>query len=126
MVIRSQTLLAMSTTVTETLPTTIELELRGPDGYVLHTVSTAEPRDATPEEIPLIDIAGLYGDLESRKQLAAQIKAAVEGYGFFYIKNHGIPSEIIENAARQTKIFFRQSDEKKEPASTVLSKFNNR
>ncbi|CAK7235860.1 hypothetical protein SCUCBS95973_009410 [Sporothrix curviconia] len=117
----------MSTTVTETASPagTYQLQLRTLDGNVVRTVSKEEPRLATAAEIPVIDISRLYGDIEARKQLAVHVKAAVETYGFFYIKNHGIPEEVIENASRQAKVFFRQPRDKKEPASTVHSKFFN-
>lgn len=118
----------MSTTTTTTTtspPGTYQLQLRTLDGNVVRTVSTEEPRLATAAEIPVIDIARLYGDFEARKDLAAEVKKAVETYGFFYIKNHGIPEEVIENAGRHAKLFFRQPRDKKEPASTLHSKFFN-
>jgi hypothetical protein len=115
----------MSTTVTETVSAFRKLELRGPYGNFFRTVSTAEPRQATAEEIPVIDISGIYGDLSERTQLAAEIKTAVERYGFFYIKNHGIPKEIIQKAEKQARAFFKQQVDQKEKAGSHLSKYFN-
>ncbi|CAK7206913.1 hypothetical protein SEUCBS139899_009720 [Sporothrix eucalyptigena] len=115
----------MSTTTTKTAHGTYQLQLRTLDGNVVRAVSTEAPRLATAEEIPVIDIVRLYGDLAARKELAVEVKAAVETYGFFYIKNHGIPEEVIENASKQARIFFCQSRDKKEAASTAHSKFFN-
>jgi isopenicillin N synthase-like dioxygenase len=64
-------------------------------------VSTAPPRDCNNDEIPIIDISGIYGDADARTELAAQFKSAAVGTGFFYIKNHGIDEEIIKTAEKQ-------------------------
>jgi isopenicillin N synthase-like dioxygenase len=62
-------------------------------------ISSAPPRAATAEEIPIIDLSKLSSkNLEDRKGIALKIKAAAENTGFFYIENHGIEEEIIENA----------------------------
>ncbi|MEJ5152851.1 isopenicillin N synthase family dioxygenase [Comamonas sp. MYb396] len=57
------------------------------------------------EEIPVLDIApyrlGVPGALE---QLGAQMRRALEDFGFYFVINHGIPQDLIDgvlNAARQ-------------------------
>lgn len=80
-----------TTTTTTTPPGTYQLQLRTLDGNVVRTVSTEAPRLATAAEIPVIDIARLYGDFEARKQLATEVKTAVETYGFFYVKTTASP-----------------------------------
>ena len=71
-----------------------------------------QPQNLTPNEIPVINLSGMYGNLESRKAVASQVKTAVSNYGYFYIKNHGVSKEIIESAERQAKRFFNQPDER--------------
>ena len=73
------------------------------------------PRPATEEEIPIIDLGPINGDLESRRSLAAKVRAACENTGFFYIKNHGISEELIAKALAQSQRFFNQplSDKEK-------------
>ena len=88
----------MSTTITQTAPSVQKLELTTAYGPVYRDVSTAPPRDATPEEIPIIDISGLYGDAEARLRLSGEIKKAAMTNGFFYIKNHGIDDTVIEES----------------------------
>ena len=56
-------------TFTITKPTYTKLKLVTAHGPVYRSVSSEPPRDASPDEIPLIDISGLYGDLEARKSL---------------------------------------------------------
>lgn len=115
----------MSTTITETACSFQKLEVRGPYGNFFRTVSTAEPREATIDEIPIIDISGLYGGVEERRELAASITAAVTGYGFFYIKNHGISKDIIQAAEKQAKTFFNQPEDRKQLVDMKLSKHFN-
>ena len=88
----------MSTTITQTVPSVQKLELTTAYGPVYRDVSTAPPRDATPEEIPIIDISDLYGDGEARIRLSREIKKAAMANGFFYIKNHGIDDTVIEES----------------------------
>lgn len=95
------------------------LTLSGPE---FRRVSTAPPRPPTEDEIPIIDLACIDKDLEARKSLASKVRAAAESTGFFYIKNHGIPEELIQNALSQAKAFFDQPIEKKQLASSKIQK----
>lgn len=83
------------------------------------------PRDCDPSEVPIIDLSGIWGDFESRKALAVTVRKAAENTGFFYIKNHGIPREVIESAFTQTKRFFAQDEDKKCAVSKGKSKWFN-
>jgi hypothetical protein len=85
-----------------TPPSISKLELRTAYGPVFRDVLNLPPRDCTPEEIPIIDLAALYSEkLEARKKLAQDIRAAAVNTGFFYIKNHGIEEKTIEDAKKQ-------------------------
>lgn len=95
------------------------LTLSGPE---FRRVSTAPPRPPTEDEIPIIDLASIDKDLEARKSLASKVRAAAESTGFFYIKNHGISEELIQNALSQAKAFFDQPIEKKQLASSKIQK----
>ncbi|KAJ5924745.1 hypothetical protein N7466_008932 [Penicillium verhagenii] len=94
-----------------------QVELLTIHGSEFRRVSTAPPRLPTQDEIPVIDIGGIDGDLEARKNIASQVKAAAESTGFFYIKNHGIPETLIEKALANSKVFFSQTDEQKDLVS---------
>jgi hypothetical protein len=90
------------TSTTTAPPSTTKLELRTAYGPVFRDVLTTPPRDCTPEEIPVIDLSRLFSDnLEERKDLAKEIRAAAKNTGFFYIKNHGIEEEKMANAKKQ-------------------------
>ncbi|KAJ5648212.1 hypothetical protein N7490_004584 [Penicillium lividum] len=98
------------------------LTLHGPE---FRRVSTAPPRLPTENEIPVIDLGKIDGDLESRKGIAAQVKAAAENTGFFYIKNHGISESLIGRALENAKAFFSQTDEQKDLVSHKRFKHYN-
>jgi len=101
----------MSTTQTLTYTT---LELATPNGPAYRRVATTPPRKPTSEEIPIIDLSNLDGDVASRKAIAAKVRAAAENTGFFYVKNHGIPDEKIAGALDRVKAFFDQPSHRKE------------
>lgn len=112
-------------TQTETIPSVTKLQLRTAYGPVYRDVLPTAPREARADEIPVIDISGIYGDLEDRKALAKQIKHAAENTGFFYIKNHAIPNAATENALNAAKAFFAQPLDKKLLVSKSLGKYFN-
>ena len=89
-----------STTVTEA-PATYKLELHTAYGPVFRDVLNTEPRDATEEEVPIVDLAGLSSSVESRKEIAQAVRSAGTNMGFFYIKNHGIDDQVIAKAKSQ-------------------------
>ncbi|KIW23611.1 uncharacterized protein PV07_11798 [Cladophialophora immunda] len=65
-------------------------------------------------DIPLIDIAGLFSDnLTDQVKVADEIRKACEEVGFFYIKNHGVEQELIDDTVEVMKDYFRQPTEKK-------------
>ncbi|KAL9106853.1 MAG: hypothetical protein Q9227_008186 [Pyrenula ochraceoflavens] len=111
--------------LTEILPAFTKLELRTAYGPVYRDVSTAPPRQAREDEIPLIDLRGIYGDLDARQELAKNIRAAAENTGFFYVKNHGISDRVIVEAYKQAHTFFKQPQERKDAVSKTRFKYFN-
>ena len=102
---------------------TVELlTLQGPE---YRRVSTAPPRPATLEEIPVIDLHNLDLTEDEKMEVAASIVSAATGSGFFYIKNHGIPDEVITNALAQAKLFFAQSEDKKMEVRSRKDRWGN-
>jgi hypothetical protein len=89
-----------STTVTEA-PKSYKLELHTAYGPVFRDVLHTEPRDATEEEVPVVDLDGLFSSAESRKEIAQAVRSAGTNMGFFYIKNHGIDEQVISKAKSQ-------------------------
>ena len=115
----------MSTITEQAQPSFVKLELRTAYGPVYRNVSTNPPRESRADEIPLIDLSPLYGDLEARKSLAQTIKYAAENTGFFYIKNHGIPEAVIKGALDASKTFFAQPEDAKLTVSKSKGKWFN-
>lgn len=111
--------------VTSAAPAYQKLRLVTAHGPVYRAVSSNPPRDALPEEIPVIDVSPMYGSFNSRAKLAASIRVACENYGFFYVRNHGISKEKIGKARQEALRFFRQPQKLKEQASQHHSRFSN-
>lgn len=103
----------------------VKLQLRTAYGPVYRDVSTKPPREARSDEIPIIDLSPIDGDLDARKGLAEQIKHAATNSGFFYVKNHGVPEAAVQGALEASKTFFAQPIEKKEMVSKNLGKWFN-
>jgi hypothetical protein len=93
----------MSTSTTGTVSSYSLLELYSAYGPVYRRVSNAPARDCRFDEIPVIDISGIYDSVERRMELAREIKWAAENTGFFYIKNHGIEEDVIRGAQDAAK-----------------------
>lgn len=88
---------------------TIPLRLASGNGPVTRHILPAPPRDATPSEIPIIDISGIFSThITDRQSVARQIHDAATNTGFFYISGHGIPSDVTDNAYAACLDFFRQ------------------
>lgn len=63
------------------------------------------PHAAT--EIPLIDLTDSFSDdIEKRKKVAWEIHKACVDTGFFYVKNHGISQEDMDNQLALAAKFF--------------------
>lgn len=86
-------------TTTATAPGRKVLTLDSSHGNVYREISSAAPRAATAAEIPIIDLSNVASSkFEDRMSIASKIKAAAENTGFFYIQNHGVDEEVIDNA----------------------------
>lgn len=66
--------------------------------------------------IPRIDIGALRGtnDLEKRRMLAAEIRTALTGIGFFYVAGHGVSQACVSEAFEAAEDVFALPSEVKE------------
>lgn len=78
------------------------------------------------DSLPIIDLApmldGQPGGLEN---VAAKIGEAARSIGFFYVKNHGVPLDLIDDLYAIAERFFAQPVEAKE-ALSIARVGNNR
>ncbi len=57
--------------------------------------------------IPLVDFAGFASDdAAARTATAAALRAALEAYGFLYLRNHGVPTAVLDDLFAQSRAFF--------------------
>ncbi|EME48263.1 hypothetical protein DOTSEDRAFT_70013 [Dothistroma septosporum NZE10] len=95
-------------------PAIHKLELRTALGPVYRDVLDNLPRDCTSDEIPIIDLSPMFlNDIDDRLAVAKQVRLASTTTGFFYVRNHGIEPETIDNARRALLSFFHQREEAK-------------
>ncbi|OJA18278.1 hypothetical protein AZE42_04986 [Rhizopogon vesiculosus] len=68
---------------------------------------SASATDGAFQDIPVIDLSCATSPNDSeRKALAHQIRDACMNVGFFYVKNHGISPECIDNVLNVIKEYF--------------------
>ncbi|KAI1342068.1 hypothetical protein F5Y15DRAFT_374137 [Xylariaceae sp. FL0016] len=103
------------------------LELRTALGPVYRDVLSNPPRECTADEIPIIDLEPMFSnELSERRKVAAAIRVAAVNNGFFYVKNHGIPTGVIKQCKEQVLNFMHQPQEKKDLVSSrTRSKYYN-
>jgi isopenicillin N synthase-like dioxygenase len=98
------------------------LRLSSAKGPVYRRIKRTPLRDARLDEIPVIDVSGIFSaSLAERQAAADQIHNAATNSGFFYVKNHGVPSAVVDAAHKSSLEFFRQSEELKEKANATRS-----
>ena len=57
--------------------------------------------------VPVIDIAPFLNDDEvARDTVAAQVREACEGIGFFVVIGHGVPGDVVERLVVEANVFF--------------------
>jgi isopenicillin N synthase-like dioxygenase len=61
-----------------------------------------------PESLPVIDVSALRGDAASDRlaDIAAEIRAASERHGFFYIVGHGLPETQLDDILAHARSLF--------------------
>lgn len=77
-------------------------------------VLRGERAKSTFEEIPVVDMTGSFSDdVNVRLKVAKEIATACEQVGFFYIKNHGIPQELMDETMEAARKHFDKPIESK-------------
>ncbi|CAE6526223.1 unnamed protein product [Rhizoctonia solani] len=98
------------------IPSWTSLTLTQPEHLTMTTVDhlalAAQPTRPF-ESVPVIDISGLFGDANSRAQVADAIRDACIHVGFFYVKNHGIDEALIASTVDAARRFFELPLEEK-------------
>ncbi|GAA4330873.1 2-oxoglutarate and iron-dependent oxygenase domain-containing protein [Pigmentiphaga soli] len=66
------------------------------------------------EEIPVLDLAPyLEGSESGRAKVARELGRISQRVGFFYVKNHGVPQELVDNVFTQARRFHSLPEEVK-------------
>src|SRR5471030_33565 len=68
--------------------------------------------------IPIVDLAAVRAmDPAGLREAAAAIRDACTSIGFFYISNHGVPTDVLEGAVKAAREFFAYPVEVKRRAA---------
>ena len=74
----------------------------------------ADAKSVDLDYIPVIDLADLMADKRGAvEDVAQQIVDASTRIGFFYVKNHGVPQDVIDRASKAMRDYFALSPEQK-------------
>jgi isopenicillin N synthase-like dioxygenase len=79
----------------------------------------------SPASLPVIDIGGLSSaDPADGKAVGAKLREACLDKGFFYIKNHGVPEDLVRDVFAEAAAFFALPVEEKAEVDKSKSKAN--
>jgi isopenicillin N synthase-like dioxygenase len=79
----------------------------------------------SPATLPIIDVSGLSSENPAdRRAVAVQLRGACLDKGFFYIRNHGIPQELVDAVFTEAAAFFSLPGEEKNALDKANSKAN--
>ncbi len=68
------------------------------------------------DRIPIVDIGPMFGtDRQAMVATARRVREVCQNIGFFYIKSHGVPDELIDRAVRPNPELA--ADERPRPGS---------
>jgi isopenicillin N synthase-like dioxygenase len=68
---------------------------------------SAEVATIAGTSIPVVDFAGFASDDPARRAAtAAELRAALERYGFLYLRNHGVPRPVLDDLFEGARAFF--------------------
>ncbi|KAL4863232.1 hypothetical protein BDV12DRAFT_189845 [Aspergillus spectabilis] len=71
-----------------------------------------QPLQSLADKIPIIDLTNMRSPhFEERKAVAKEVCDACTNVGFFYIKNHGVPQELVDGAFTEAHRFFHDLSE---------------
>lgn len=65
--------------------------------------------------IPVLDFEGFWsGDLSRRTATVAALRAALESFGFLYLRSHGVSTSVVDAVFAQSRAFFALPQEAKD------------
>lgn len=88
------------------------MEIALPDSALTQLADSLRATRQSFDTIPVIDIASLV-DGRDPFGVAKKIRWALSNAGFMYVKNHGVPSSVVEAAFAQAMAFFDQPNDDK-------------
>jgi isopenicillin N synthase-like dioxygenase len=85
-------------------------------------VSQATVRIGADTSVPVVDFAGFTdGDSGARAAAAQSIRGALADFGFLYLRNHGVPREVVATAFGRAVEFFDLPEQTKRQAGAYTA-----
>lgn len=79
------------------------------------------------QEAPIIDLAPFFeGSEEGKKETALALRNACINFGFMYVKNHGVPQELIDATYDRGKRFLAETTPEERAGITMAGNAHNR
>jgi isopenicillin N synthase-like dioxygenase len=87
--------------------------------------SALEAARVSASSLPVIDISGLSsGSAADRQAVGAHLRGACLDKGFFYVKNHGVSEQLVDDVFAEAAAFFALPAEQKAQVDKANSKAN--
>lgn len=69
--------------------------------------------EAAPHSLPILDFARFHAGPAERAAFVADLRRILHDHGFFYLRGHGVPQELIDRLVAVSKAFFALPDAQK-------------
>ena len=67
-----------------------------------------------PQELPVLDLGPMRdGAPDAAESLAAELRAAFTEYGFYFVRNHGVPEDLLAETFAAAERFHTMALERK-------------
>ncbi|HVX07979.1 isopenicillin N synthase family dioxygenase, partial [Humibacter sp.] len=66
------------------------------------------------QQVPVINVSGLYGDEEAQQAVAAELGRAAREVGFLYVTGHGVADDLYTELVKAAETFFALPIEEKQ------------
>src|SRR5690606_35416788 len=73
------------------------------------------------ESLPILDLSVLDSGEEGAQRFRDQLREVTHDVGFFYLVNHGVPKELIDEILDVSRRFFELTDDEKMAIENVKS-----
>eukprot|EP00697_Spironema_sp_BW2_P002469 gnl/Spiro4/13284_TR7058_c0_g1_i1.p1 gnl/Spiro4/13284_TR7058_c0_g1~~gnl/Spiro4/13284_TR7058_c0_g1_i1.p1 ORF type:complete len:617 (-),score=206.34 gnl/Spiro4/13284_TR7058_c0_g1_i1:32-1834(-) len=84
----------------------------------------AEPSAVNLANLPIVDWSLWRGTAEMKQHMVSQLRDALATHGFFFLQNHGVPQDLIDDTMQRSQEFFqtKRNQEVREELERISAK----